>query len=196
MAIRTKLLRSSSGSGWMVYQGPWNILYRDLKREILPMVKEEGMAVAPWNVLHGGKIRTDAEEQRRRETGEKGRTISGPNWERTEGERKVCLAPEKVATEIGAKSISSVTIAYVIQKPPYVFPIVGGRKIEHLHQNLEALEIALSPEQIAYLESVQPFDLGFPTGRFGNGSDYNFLYKNAGHFDEWPVAQAIRPSKN
>ncbi|CAL1709969.1 unnamed protein product [Somion occarium] len=156
----------SGKTPFVVYQGPWSILYRDLEREILPMVKEEGMAIAPWNVLHGGKIRTDAEEQRRRETGEKGRTISDPNWERTESERQVCLALEKVASEIGAKSISSVAIAYVMQKAPYVFPIVGGRKIEHLHQNIEALEIALSPEQIAYLESVQPFDLGFPTGRF------------------------------
>ncbi|CAL1709961.1 unnamed protein product [Somion occarium] len=186
----------SGKTPFVVYQGAWSILYRDLEREILPMVKEEGMAIAPWNVLHGGKIRTDAEEQRRRETGEKGRTITGPEWERTESERQVCLALEKVANEIGAKSVTSVAIAYVMQKAPYVFPVVGGRKIEHLHQNIEALEIALSPEQIAYLESVQPFDLGFPTGVYGDGSDYNFLYKNAGHFDKWPAAQAIRPSKN
>lgn len=33
--------------------------------------------------------------------------LSGPNWERTENERKICLALEKVATEIGAESISS-----------------------------------------------------------------------------------------
>ena len=31
-----------------------------------------GMALAPWNVLGAGKIRTDAEEERRRQTGEKG----------------------------------------------------------------------------------------------------------------------------
>ena len=30
------------------------------------------MALAPWNVLAGGKIRTDEEEERRRQTGEKG----------------------------------------------------------------------------------------------------------------------------
>ena len=36
------------------------------------MIRAHGMALAPWNVLAGGKIRTDAEEQRRRETGEKG----------------------------------------------------------------------------------------------------------------------------
>lgn len=33
--------------------------------------------------------------------------IFGPNWERTEDERKVCLALEKVAGEVGAKSITA-----------------------------------------------------------------------------------------
>ena len=48
------------------------------------MASSEGFALAPYDVLGGGKIRSDAEEARRRETGEKGRTVVGPNWERTE----------------------------------------------------------------------------------------------------------------
>ncbi len=43
-----------------------------------------------------------------------------------------------------------------------VFPIVGGRKIEHLKQNIEALSIALSEEQVKELEGVLPFEPGFP----------------------------------
>ena len=53
-------------------------------------------------------------------------------------------------------------IAYVLHKAPFVFPIIGGRKVEHLHANIEALNISLSPEQIGFLESVVPFDAGFP----------------------------------
>jgi aryl-alcohol dehydrogenase-like predicted oxidoreductase len=49
-----------------------------------------------------------------------------------------------------------------MQKTPYVFPIVGARKTEHLLANLEALNISLMPEQIQRIESVVPFDLGFP----------------------------------
>jgi len=49
---------------------------------------------------------------------------------------------------------------------PYVFPIIGGRKVEHLHANIEALDIALTDEQIKELESAIPFDPGFPTGPF------------------------------
>ena len=64
------------------------------------------MALAPWGVLGGGKIRTDAEEQKRIESGEAGRTAFG-DWKRSETERKVCLALEEIAKELGAKSITS-----------------------------------------------------------------------------------------
>ena len=50
-----------------------------------------------------------------------------------------------------------------MHKAPYVFPIIGGRKVEHLLANVEALEISLSDEQIKYLESVHEFNPGFPT---------------------------------
>ena len=123
------------------------------------------MAVAPWHVLAGGKIRTDAEEQRRLESGEDGRKMAG-DWLRTEDERKVCGELEKIANEVGAKSITSVAIAWVMQKAPRVFPIIGGRKVEHLMANLEALEITLSEEQMRFIESIVPFDPGFPQASF------------------------------
>lgn len=143
------------------------------------------MALAPWNVLGQGKIRSNAEEQRRLESGEGGRALHNPEWLRNETERKVCDALEKVAADVGAKNITSgtsfafimqttplidlgntVAIAWVMQKVPYVFPIIGGRKVEHLHANLEALDIALSPEQIKFLDDVVPFDKGFPYSFF------------------------------
>jgi len=160
---------------------------RDFERDIIPMARQWGMALCPWNVLAGGKLRSDAEEQRRKETGEKGRDVFGKGWERTEEETKMSRALEKVAGEIGAKHITSgklgpyftifhssafllplVAIAYVMQKPsvPYVFPVVGGRKVEHLKANLEALEIVLTPEHFKYLESINDFDIGFPAKFF------------------------------
>ena len=57
---------------FVVYQGAWSVLERDFERDIIPMARAEGMALAPWNVLAEGKIRSDAEEQKRRETGEHG----------------------------------------------------------------------------------------------------------------------------
>lgn len=135
-----------------------------------------GLALAPWDVLRSGKFRTDAEEEERRKTGEKGRSLTG-TWERSPDEVKVSRALEKVAGEVGTKNIRAgkwkplnfrhsntflVALAYVMQKTPFVFPIIGGRKVEHFLSNLEALDISLSTEQIAFLEGILPFDVGFP----------------------------------
>ena len=120
-------------------------------------------------------------------------------------------ALEKVAKEVGTEHISAVAIAYVLQKTPYVFPIIGGRKVEHLNQNIEALKISLSQEQIEYLENVVPFDPGFPTWMIvsscfsslyrqlmcrlqGDGSKPSRFLSIAAHEDQWPLKQAIRPS--
>jgi aryl-alcohol dehydrogenase-like predicted oxidoreductase len=65
------------------------------------------MAIAPWDVLNGGRFRSDAEEEHRRQTGEKGRAILTPDWERTEDEKKMCAALEKVAKEVGTQHLTA-----------------------------------------------------------------------------------------
>ncbi|KZV60798.1 Aldo/keto reductase [Peniophora sp. CONT] len=148
---------------FVIYQGRWNVLFRDLEREIIPMVRQWGLAIAPWDVLASGKIRTDAEEEARRTSGEQGRQILGRGWERDEQQKKMAYALEKIAGEVGVESIQAVAIAYLMQKTPYVFPIVGGRKVEHLHANIKALEISLTHEHVKQIEAVSRFDVGFPT---------------------------------
>lgn len=73
----------------------------------------------------------------------------------------------KVAAEHGTDSVTAIALAYVRSKAEHVFPLVGGRKIEHLRQNIAALSIRLTVEQIEYLESVRPFDVGFPHDMLG-----------------------------
>ena len=77
------------------------------------MARSEGLALAPWGVLRGGKIRTNAEEARRMESGEKGRTTFGPNWERTPEEKKVCDVLEEIAKEVGTESITAGTWSFL-----------------------------------------------------------------------------------
>jgi len=188
--------RDHGKTPFVIYQGLWNVMERSFERDIIPMARAEGLALAPWSVLAGGKIRTDAEEERRKESGEKGRVVLDPNWERTDAEKKVCKALEEVAAQVGAKNITSVAIAYVMHKTPYVFPIIGGRKVEHLMQNLEALDISLTPEQIKHIESVTPFDLGFPSNFVGNGETDGFFMIINGHYDRVPPQPVITPAKN
>ncbi|KAG2342215.1 Aldo/keto reductase [Suillus weaverae] len=162
----------------VIYQGMWNTLERSFERDIIPMARAEGMTLAPWNVLASGKFRTDEEEERRREAEEKGREMLTRGWERTENEKKMSHGLEKVAKEVGASHITAVAIAYVMQKTPYVFPF--------------ALDISLSQEQIQYLESIIPFDLGLPTSV---GDVAHLLLSHTAHFEKVPRVEPIRPSK-
>lgn len=153
--------RDHGKTPFVVYQGRWNVLRRDFERDILPMVRHFNMALAPWDVLGGGKFQTKEAIEERKQKGEALRHgITGP--EQSDGEKKISEALGKVAAEHGIKSVTAIALAYVMAKAPYVFPIVGGRKVEHLQDNIQALDIHLTPKQIEYLESVQPFDLGFP----------------------------------
>ncbi|KAF9255752.1 arylalcohol dehydrogenase [Marasmius fiardii PR-910] len=186
VAQANQYARDHGKTPFSVYQGEWSIMKRSFERDIIPMARSFGMALAPWGVLDGGKLRTDAEEQKRKETGENGRSMMTESWERTPEQVALSRALEKVAQEVGAKSITSVAIAYVMQKTTNVFPIIGGRKVEQLEQNLEALDITLSPEQVKFLESQVPFDVGFPVSMIGDGSEPMFLMARACRYQRIP----------
>ena len=174
-----------------VYQGIWSAAERDVEREILPMVKAEGMAMAPFGSLGGGKFKT--EEQRQAQRGQ-GRAV-----EASERDIKVSRALETVARRKGTL-LTSVAQAYVMHKEPYVFPIVGGRTVEHLKANIEALTLALDAEDIREIEAAVPFDYGFPL-RFLWGDrkpehpSKIWLLNMGGHFDHVPEQAPIAPRK-
>lgn len=147
-----------------IYQGRWNIMLRDFEREIIPMARHFGMALAPWDVLGGGKFQTKAAIEERKKNGEGLRSMMG--GEQTEEEVKMSAALEEVANEHNV-SLTAVALAYVMSKTVNVFPLVGGRKVEHLKDNIKALSIKLSDEQIKKLEGVKSFDPGFPNTFIG-----------------------------
>ncbi|GJJ15086.1 hypothetical protein Clacol_009361 [Clathrus columnatus] len=189
--------RDHGKTPFCIYQGRWNILDRSLEREIIPMARDQGLALAPWSVLAGGRIRSSEEEKRREESGEGGRTFLHNDWKRNETEIKVSKKLEEIAKQVGVKSVTAVAIAYLMHKTAYVFPIVGGRKVEQLEANIQAIDIRLSPEQIKAIESVVSFNPGFPSDMIGDGINNNFLLRNAGWVDRWqPVSPQPVSSEN
>ncbi|KAK1995418.1 aldo/keto reductase [Colletotrichum falcatum] len=149
-----------------VYQGRWSVLHRDFERDILPMAKMFGMALCPWDVLGSGKFQSKKAIEERKKAGEGLRSFVS-SGQQTEMEIRISEALEKVAGEHGVESVTAIALAYVRCKAANVIPIVGGRKVEHLKANIDALNIKLTDEQIAYLESVKDFDVGFPTNFLG-----------------------------
>ncbi|KAL3447064.1 NADP-dependent oxidoreductase domain-containing protein [Aspergillus insuetus] len=79
----------------------------------------------------------------------------------TQTERAVSQALEEIGTQRD-KPVTSIALAYIMYKTPYVFAIVGGRKVEHLGGNIDALEIALEAEEVERVEAAFEFDPGFP----------------------------------
>ncbi|KAJ1711772.1 aryl-alcohol dehydrogenase [Aspergillus flavus] len=157
--------KANGKTPFSIYQGRWNVLRRDLEKDILPMVRHFGMAIAPWDSIGGGKFQSKKQLEARKVAGEGLRAI-GPATQ-SEDEARMSEALEKVAAEHGVESVTTIALAYVLSKAPYVFPIIGGRKIEHLKDNIKALEIRLTEAQIEYLESIKPFDFGYPANYIG-----------------------------
>jgi len=168
---------------FVVYQGEWSCLKRDVEREILPMCRMEEIGMAPWGVIGAGRFRTAGQLEERLKQG--GDLRFGQN-ELTEDEKKMSAALEKVANEIGDHvSLANVAIAYVLHKQPYVFPIIGGKKVSHLKENIKALTIHLTQSQIECLESAVKFEIGWPLDILGGNPAYtndgrtrNFVHNN------------------
>jgi aryl-alcohol dehydrogenase-like predicted oxidoreductase len=174
-----------------VYQGQWSAADRDFEREIIPMCNDEGMSLAPWGALGGGYFKPKAEKK------EGGRNMPRLDQDRVD---KVSEALEKIANEKGT-IITSVALAYVMHKSPYVFPICGGRSVKHLKGNIEALSLELSDEDMEEIESAVPFSVGFPMSMLGGGpkgargpEEVVFSHR-LGHFDYVERQKPIRPHK-
>lgn len=160
---------SSNKTPFSIYQGRWNIMIRDFERDIIPMSRFWGMALAPWDVLGGGKFQSKKHIEERKAQGEGFRTLVRVNEHggQSEAEEKMSEALENVAKEHGTESITAIALAYILSKTDNVFPIIGGRKVEYLQDNIKALDIKLSDKQIEYLESIKAFDTGFPSNFIG-----------------------------
>jgi aryl-alcohol dehydrogenase-like predicted oxidoreductase len=141
---------------FVVYQGMWNAAMRDFERDIIPMCKDEGMALLPYGTLGQGRFQTEAafKEREKNNPGRKGR-------QPTRAERAVSKVMEELATAKDT-AITSIAMAYVMQKAPYVFPLVGGRTVEHIKGNIDALKIDLTEDDVAKIDKANRFDPGFP----------------------------------
>lgn len=201
-----------------IYQGKWSAADRDFEREILPMVRHEGMALAPFGVLGQGKFKKEAGG------GQAPNAAEGDSrklFSEKETYRQVFKVLDEIAVERGTLPTSIVSqlqsqkyyyltqenskaLAYVMGKAPHVFPIVGGRKIEHLKTNIDALDIALTEAEVNGIEAATPFEHGFPTDimfEFHGAQNYNtrmtskdvVMLKCASHLEEpEPVKVSLR----
>lgn len=127
------------------------------------MCEAEGMGLCPWGALGRGKFKSEEEFNAAEREGRK----MGPQNDK---DRRIAAKLDELAKKKNTQ-ITSIALAYIMHKAPYVFPIVGIRKVDHLKGNIEALSISLTDEEVDEIEAAQPFDLGFPG---------NFVVQRAG----------------
>ncbi|KAH8658293.1 aryl-alcohol dehydrogenase [Xylariales sp. PMI_506] len=172
VAAANTYARSQGKTPFSVYQGYWNVMTRDFERDIIPMARHFGMALCPWGVLAQGKLQSREQIEARKEAAA-GEGARGAR-QQTEVEKHASEVLEAIAAEVsvpadgGKTSIQQIALAYVLHKARNVFPIVGGRKVEHLRDNIRALSIRLTDEQIKRIEAIQTFDLGIPMNQMGD----------------------------
>jgi aryl-alcohol dehydrogenase-like predicted oxidoreductase len=185
---------------FVVYQGMWSAAMRDFERDIIPMCRDEGMGLCPYGVLNQGRFQTEAVFKEREEHN------PGRNFLATsQRDKHVSKVLERISTAKGV-DLLHVALAYVMHKAPYVFPIVGGRKLDHLKGNIAGLAVSLTEAEIGDIDSSYQFDHGFPhtflsgtlfdaslTPAGAQGPADVMLTKWIGNFDWVQEPKPIRP---
>lgn len=139
--------------GWTKFismQNQVNLIYREEEREMLPLCADMGVGIIPWSPLARGKLTRDwAETTKRAETDAVLKSIYGQTEMQ---DRKVV---EEVGSIAAAKGVprAQVAMAWLLQKPGITAPIIGVTKPKHLTDALGALDVTLSPEEVAALEA-------------------------------------------
>jgi aryl-alcohol dehydrogenase-like predicted oxidoreductase len=130
-------------------QPRYNLLFREIERELLPLAREEGLAVIPYNPLAGGFLTG----KHRRETGPTPGTrftlgnVAERYQDRYWHERAfgTVEALRSVVAEFGL-SLTTAALAWVLAKPTITAPIVGASRPDQLKESLAAVDKRLDPE--------------------------------------------------
>jgi len=129
-------------------QPRYNLLFRQIERELLPLCAEEGLAVIPYNPLAGGLLtgkhaRTAPPAGGSRFTlGTAGTTYVQRYWK--EREFDTVDAVVKLAAENGVEP-ATLALAWVLAHPAVTAPLVGASKPEQLQASIAAVDLSLDP---------------------------------------------------
>lgn len=139
-------------NGWTKFvsmQNHLNLLYREEEREMMPLCQDQKIAVTPYSPLASGRLTRDWNAETERFLKDK---VARSKYDQTEEQDRVIVRRvAEVAESLGVKR-SQIALAWLLQKEQVVAPIIGATKESHLLDALPALDLALTADQIAYLE--------------------------------------------
>lgn len=158
--------------GWSRFIGlqiRYSLIDRTAERDLLPMARALDIGVTPWSVLGAGVL----SGKYNRDSKATGRAKEGAALEQRNLD--IAAAVGAVAEEVGCTA-SQVAIAWAQQQPGVIVPLIGARNAKQLEDNLGAARVSLTDDQMARLEQVSSFDLGFPHNFLGGDGIRDLVY--------------------
>lgn len=139
-------------------QNHYNLAYREEEREMLPLCRDQGIAVLPWSPLARGFLagnRAAADKDQGATARARTDDIAQSYYYRASDFATV----ERLTAMAADKGVSAATLAYawLLQQPGVTAPIVGASKLPQLDQAAAAVDLQLSAEELKTLgEGYEP----------------------------------------
>jgi aryl-alcohol dehydrogenase-like predicted oxidoreductase len=147
-------------------QPRYNLVDRQVERELLPVCWQEGLGVIPWSPLGGGFL---SGKYQPNATMPEGARIARaePHWPEAmsrQGTERAWLTLEvvgRIATQRG-QSHAQVALAWLLAQPGITAPILGARTMEQLEDNLACVGWQLTPEELRDLDQASALEAAYP----------------------------------
>ncbi len=150
-------------------QAYYSVAGRDLEREIVPMLRSEGLGLLVWSPLAGGLL----SGKYAKGAAEAGSRRSAFDFPPVDGPRaNACIEVMRAIAEAHSVSIARVALAWLLHQPQVTSVIVGAKRPDQLADNIAAAEIALSAQEIAALDKVSVLPAEYPGWMFDMQGKY------------------------
>jgi aryl-alcohol dehydrogenase-like predicted oxidoreductase len=141
-------------------QAYYTLVGRDLEREIVPMLRSEGVGLMVWSPLAGGFLSGKYHRGSEAETEGRRAAFDFPPVDRERGYAVVEVLRELAAAQ-GA-SVAQVAIAWLLRQPAVSSVIVGAKRVDQLVDNLGAVDVALDAGALSRLDAVSRLPAEYP----------------------------------
>ncbi|HUB41699.1 MAG TPA: aldo/keto reductase [Streptosporangiaceae bacterium] len=131
----------------------YSLMSRGIEERILPTVRELGIGVTAYGIMSRGLLSTDSV----RAIGPADPRSRFPRFQGDNLQRNLTLlaALEEIAASHGA-STAQLAIAWVASRGQDIIPLIGTKRRDRLTEALRALELSLSPDELAAIEAAVP----------------------------------------
>ncbi|HEX3346235.1 MAG TPA: aldo/keto reductase, partial [Polyangiaceae bacterium] len=133
---------------------------RDIEREIVPLAADQGLAILPWSPLAGGLLSGKFDPSKPGPAGARRTSFDFPPVDR-DRLPKVLDALRAVSKEADV-SVARVALAWQLTRPFVTSVIIGAKSKEQLADNLAAVDVKLTPAQIASLDAASALPSEYP----------------------------------